>query len=251
MRMLMSLPSQLRVITDSLFHRYYSGNAAANPARGPLNKIFDSYRENAAVEPDEIGIDGTMKMLGQLQIEPDDVAALVFSEIVASPSLGKMTREGFVDGWSELSVDSLPKMRNVVLQRRSELSTNAELFKNVYTHTFQLALQPGSKTLPIEMAVEFWRTLFVSPGFNWRTQNSPWLDWWLEFQNATRTKAVNKDLWKQTLAFARETVRDDTLSFWSDESSWPSVVDEFVAWVREEKHAGGAPGQDAMAVDER
>ncbi|KAK1052051.1 Scaffold-type E3 ligase [Friedmanniomyces endolithicus] len=221
--------------------------AAANPLRKSLNSTFDKYRDDPRNEPDNIDVGGTSKLLGQLQIELDDVGALIFSDIVSSPSLGKITREGFIDGWAEVNIDSLPKMRNLVLQRRSALPSDRDIFKNVYNHTFTLALAPGAKTLPLEMAVEFWRMLFTPPAYDWRTSSTPWLDWWLEFLPAKKTKAVNKDLWKQTLSFAEQTMRDDSLSFWNEESSWPSVIDEFVEWIKKEKRPGG--GGEAMEVE--
>ncbi|KAI7086846.1 hypothetical protein KC356_g4676 [Hortaea werneckii] len=234
------------------FAPYFSNsNGASNPARPALSKIFDKYRDNPGEEPDEINIDGLTELLGELDIEPGDMGALIFSEIVSSPSLGKVTREGFVDGWSELGVDNLPKMKDVCQQRRLTLSQDMGLFKNVYNAAFPLSLPPGSKTLPLEYATEFWTMLFTPPGLEWKSaQGTPWLDWWLEFQQQIKTKAVNRDLWKQTLNFARETLKDDSLSFWSEESSWPSVIDEFVEWVKTEKRPGENGGNDeAMEVE--
>lgn len=190
-------------------------------------------------------MDGVGKILNDLDIAIDDVGALVLFEIVQSPTLGAVTREGWVDGWSEIGVDTLPKMRNVVLQRRSQLPTDRDVFKNVYNHTFQIALQGGAKSLPVDMAVSFWQSLFTAPAFEWRTATTPWLDWWIEFYQEKVNRAVNKDVWKQTLNFAQQTVKDDSLSFWSEESSWPSVIDEFVEWVKEVKRPGGG---DAMEI---
>lgn len=88
--------------------------------------------------------------------------------------------------------------------------------KNVYNHTFTLGLAPGSKTMPLEAAIEFWGVLLKAPSFDWRTGRTPWLDMWIEYQTEKKTKAVNKDLWKQTLNFAYETVKDDSLGFWNE-----------------------------------
>ena len=63
--------------------------------------------------------------------------------------------------------------------------------------------------------MEFWRLLFSQDGFEWATDRVPWLEWWFEFLKAKWKKAVNKDLWKQTLTFAVETVKDDIL--WTDD----------------------------------
>ncbi|KAI7164616.1 hypothetical protein KC349_g673 [Hortaea werneckii] len=247
------------ILEEHLHRNYYcefapyfnNPNGAANPTRPALSKIFDKYRDNPSEEPDEMNIDGLTELLGEMDIEPGDMGALIFSEIVSSPSLGKVTREGFVDGWSELGVDNLPKMKDVCQQRRLTLSQDMGLFKNVYNAAFPLVLPPGSKTLPLEFATEFWTMLFTPPGLEWKSaKGTPWLEWWLEFQQQIKTKAVNRDLWKQTLNFARETLKDDSLSFWSEESSWPSVIDEFVEWVKTEKRPSENGGSgEAMEVE--
>lgn len=230
----------------NMFNRFFNNpSSGTNPLAGSLKKTFDKYRDDPKNAPDEINIEGTGNLLTELEIDLSDVGALVFSELVGSPSLGVITREGFVEGWSDVGVDTLPKMRNTILQRRAQLPTDRTIFRNVYNHTFQLAIQERQKAIPMETATEFWRVLFQAPAWEWKTQNCPWLDWWIEFYEAKVKKAVNKDLWKQTLTFAEETVRDETLSFWNEESSWPSVIDEFVEWVKEEKGVGKG---DAMEI---
>jgi len=226
---------------------FNSAPIGPNPLRASLGKIFDKYRDDPQNSPDEISIEGTAQLLGEIEIDLSDIAALVFSELVSSPSLGNITRDGFVDGWTEAGVDTLPKMRDAIAHRRAQLSRDQELFRSVYHHTFVLALQERQKSLPMEMAIEFWKVLFSEPGFVWQTANTPWLAWWFEFYQSKIKKAVNKDLWKQTLNFAIATIKDDSLSFWSEESSWPSVIDEFVEWVRTEKRPSA--GNEAMDVE--
>jgi hypothetical protein len=65
------------------------------------------------------------------------------------------------------------------------------------------------------------------------------LVWWKEFLNASWKKSVNKDMWNETLKFAQLTLQDEAISFWNEESSWPSVIDDFVLWVKNEKRGGG------------
>jgi len=232
--------------TQAAVNAYFNNpnGGASNPLRSTLSKTFDQYRDDPRESPDEISIEGTGKLLSELDIDLEGVGAFVFSEIVQSPSLGTITREGFVDGWSEAGADTLPKMRNVVLQRQSQLTTDKHMFKEVYNHAFQLGLQEKQKALPMDMAMEFWKVLLQSPSWEWRSQTTPWLDWWMEFYEEKIKKAVNKDLWKQTLNFATETMKDDAMSFWSEESSWPSVIDEFVEWVRAKRSPAGAEAMD-------
>ena len=184
-----------------------------------------------------------------MNIGLEDIGALVFSELVQSPTLAKITREGFVDGCQEANADSIQKIRNVILQRRSQLATDIHTFKNVYNQTFVLGLQGNQKSLDLGMATAFWTLLFSKNGYEWRTSTTPWLDWWIEFMEQKWKKAVNKDLWRQTLTFAQETMKDESLGFWNEESSWPSVIDDFVEWVKTEKRQDGGANGDAMEVE--
>lgn len=84
------------------FFQGSSNSATNNASKSTLNKLFDSYREDPENEPDEVNINGTMQLLGDISVDPEDVATLIFSELVNSPSLGKLTRTEFVDSLSAL-----------------------------------------------------------------------------------------------------------------------------------------------------
>jgi DCN1-like protein 1/2 len=63
--------------------------------------LFDKYRDDPKGAPDEIGMDGTMQYLDALGVSVEDIGMLVVSELVKSPSMGEIKREGFVNGWKE------------------------------------------------------------------------------------------------------------------------------------------------------
>lgn len=120
---------------------------------------------------------------------------------------------------------------------KDELPKNKELFTRVYKFTFPLARAQGQKAVALDSAVVFWELLFGSSlsAVKWSTEKTPWLSWWTEFVNSQWKKSVNKDMWNETLKFAQLTLDDESMGFWSEESSWPSVIDEFVEWVKKEK----------------
>lgn len=115
------------------------------------------------------------------------------------------------------------------------MSTDLALFKKVYRYAFIAAKEPDQKAISLEHAFIYWDTLFSSPGWKWASVNYNWLDLWQEFLKAKWTRSVNKDMWNQTLEFAFKAAEDETLSFWTEDGAWPSVIDDFVAWCREEK----------------
>lgn len=89
-------------LPSTRFFQGSSNSATNNASKSTLNKLFDSYREDPENEPDEVNINGTMQLLGDISVDPEDVATLIFSELVNSPSLGKLTRTEFVDSLSAL-----------------------------------------------------------------------------------------------------------------------------------------------------
>ncbi|KEQ88276.1 DUF298-domain-containing protein [Aureobasidium pullulans EXF-150] len=235
--------------TSAAANQYFAvgGGQASTVSKSTLNKLFDKYREDVANEPDEVNIEGTMALLNDIEVSPEDVGALIFSELVKSPSLGRLTRTEFVDSLAALGIPDIKKLRDTVQQRRQSLAlpTFRPTFKQIYKHTFLLARAQGQKAVALDMATEYWRLLFTSPSLEWTSQNTPWLEWWIEFLQEKYKKSVNKDMWDQTLVFAEKTLADEALSFWSEDSAWPGVIDEFVEYIKTDKRGGQNAG-DAM-----
>lgn len=220
---------------------YFSGNsnsASTSPSRTKLNKLFDQYRDAPQDSPDEINMEGAMKLMGALSVNIESVDMLVFSELVSCPSLGTVTREGFVDRLSQEGVSDKTKIAALVSSRQAKLASDPALLKKIYRHTFTLARAPGQKAVALEAATEYWRVLLSPPSLAWSSPSTPWLEWWLEFLTDKYKKSVNKDLWDQTLVFALKTLEDETMGFWSEDSAWPGVIDEFVEYVREKRGGG-------------
>lgn len=145
------------------------------------------------------------------------------------------------------SCDTLDKQAAYINSLKSDLPKNKEAFAKVYNYTFQLAKTAGQKAVPLETASAYWELLFTSPlsAVKWSSGSTPWTAWWIEFLNSQWKRSINKDVWNQTLKFAVLTLEDEAMSFWSEEASWPSVIDDFVEWVKNEKRGGTA---DAMEV---
>ncbi|KAF2838101.1 DUF298-domain-containing protein [Patellaria atrata CBS 101060] len=222
---------------ESAINGYYSGSIApaTNPHAPSLNKIFDKYRDAPSDSPDNINTEGMMEFLEAIKVPVEDIGMLIVSEIVKSPSMGEIARDGFVQGWTIANIGDLKSMAAFVSRRRESLSNELSTFRRIYKHSFFVAKPPNQKSAPLESALEFWKVLFQSPGLEWRSANTPWLDYWLEFLEAKWKKSVNKDMWDQTLAFAEKTLLDESLSWWDENGAWPGVVDDFVEWVKERR----------------
>lgn len=157
--------------------------------------------------------------------------------------MGEITREGFTEGWSELGAyDTIEKQKKFIQQRRASLGqpVNREVLKNVYNHTFKLLITgAGQRAVVKEACVAMWQVLFKSPSLDWRTTKFNWLDLWTEFVLDNDIKMINSDVWKQTFKFAEESTKDESLAWWSEESAWPALVDEFVEWHKKKNGTEG------------
>jgi hypothetical protein len=178
-----------------------------------------------------------MKYFQDTGVDAEELDALAALEIVQTPTMGEMSRDGFVKGWEERSCETVDKQQAYIKNLKHEMPSNKELFTRVYKYTFTIAKTASQKAVPLDVAVVYWELLFSSPlsAVKWTSDSTPWLTWWCEFLNNSWKKSVNKDMWNETLKFAQLTLSDETLSFWNEESSWPSVIDDFVEWVKKEK----------------
>jgi DCN1-like protein 1/2 len=238
--------------TQNAVNAYYSGSGGGSNAsaatKATLNKLFDTYREDAAGEPDVVGVEGTMSYLQQLDVDLEGMESLAALEIIQAPTMGEISREGFVNGWLERDCDTIEKQKAYITNLKRDLPGSKEVFTRVYKYTFFLAKTGQQKAVALESAMAYWDLLFDSPlsAVKWSTPSTPWLDWWKEFLNASWKKSVNKDMWNETLKFAQLTLQDEAISFWNEESSWPSVIDDFVEWVKNEKRGGSEQKTEEM-----
>ncbi|KAL8714694.1 MAG: hypothetical protein Q9225_006542, partial [Loekoesia sp. 1 TL-2023] len=198
---------------DLLNDRFFASNnnsSAPTPATQSLNKLFDKYRDNAKGEPDTIGVEGSMHYLSDLGLSLDEPVVLAILTELNAPTMGELTREGFVDGWKRLRAPTLADQKSTLPNLRASLPSSPQgLFRTTYRHTFRLALSPGQRSLPLDTATEYFRLLLSPPSLNWSTATTPWLDLWLEYLTTKWKKAISKDVWEQTGVFVQKSLEDE------------------------------------------
>ncbi|KAF2111468.1 Cullin binding-domain-containing protein [Lophiotrema nucula] len=237
-------------VADQAVNGYFSGGGGATSntsgSESKLRSLFDKYRDDPKNSPDIIGVDGSMKYLDAIGVNLEGLDSFAAMEIIQAPSMGEISRDGFVNGWAAVGADSIEKQKAHINFLKKSLPSDKTKFTEIYKFSFQLGKTAQQKAIPLENAAGFWELLFSSPmsPVQWRTPNSPWIDWWGEFLTSKWKKSVNKDMWNETLKFAQMTLDDEQISFWNEESSWPSVIDDFVEFVKEKR--GGGEEAEAM-----
>lgn len=57
------------------------------------------FLDKSDPDPDTIGVDGSMRYLGDLGVKLDEVVLLAVLTELSAPTMGELARSGFVDGW--------------------------------------------------------------------------------------------------------------------------------------------------------
>lgn len=97
-------------------------------------------------------------------------------------------------------------------------------FKDFYIFCFNLMKKAESRVMEMELASATW-SVVLQPKY-------PIIERLLAFiAEHPSYKAVNKDLWSMTLEFCLA-LEETSIAEWNEEESWPSLLDEFVAWEK-------------------
>ncbi|CAK7266445.1 Scaffold-type E3 ligase [Sporothrix epigloea] len=206
--------------------------------------MFDSLRNPSEDDKDALGVESTMKYLTSLGLNPESGEIFVALELVRAPTLGEITRKGFVDGWKANGNVTIANQAAYIRAKVPQLRSNPTYFKQVYRYTFGAGKESDQRSMSLENAIAFWRVLFSPPGPAWKTASHDWTDVWVAFLEEKWTRSVNRDMWNQTLEFAIKCRGDESLGFWNKDGAWPSVIDEFVAWCSDKGIA--CPKKDSM-----
>ncbi|KAH6976208.1 Cullin binding-domain-containing protein [Ilyonectria sp. MPI-CAGE-AT-0026] len=235
-----------------------------SPLETKLESLFASLQD-ASDEKDKLELDSTMAYLTEkLKVSLEDAELFVALEVVQAPTVGVITKKGYVDGWKvtgiangrlpmgeanrQCRVGATHQEHAAYIQKLiSSLSKDTALFKKVYRHTFVAGRENDQKALSLENAVIYWGILFSAPGMAWKTKSHDFLELWKSFLSEKWTRSVNRDMWNMALEFALKTMSDETLAFWNEDGAWPSVIDDFVEWCKEK----GIGKTDGMDVDDQ
>ncbi|TCD63472.1 Scaffold-type E3 ligase [Steccherinum ochraceum] len=244
---------------------YYNEPAQAQqasipqPSTSKLNALFDKYKDP---DSDEIAIDGTIKLCEDLKVDPEDVVLLSVAYQLKSPKMGEWSRKGWVDGWKELSCDTITAMSSTLVRLRDKLGSDSEYFAQVYNYTFDFSRPPGQRSLALDMAQGFWGLLIphglqggalshlargagsddedeeddAMMGVDEEGWKEEYTQWWFEYLTEKGGKGVSKDTWQMFLEFVRTI--DAKFEKFDEEGAWPSTIDDFVAYARERLASG-------------
>lgn len=190
--------------------------------RKKIEQLFNRYRDPA--DPNKINSDGVVKFLDDMYLSPENVMVLIIAWRFKAEAQCEFSKDEFVNGFSDLGVDSVDKLKAKLPVLEMELKDPTK-FKDFYQFTFNYAKDPGQKGLDLEMAVAYWNIVLTKDRFKF-------LDLWCKFLVENHKRSIPKDTWNLLLDFA--TYIDDSMSNYDAEGAWPVLIDDFVEWCQQQ-----------------
>ncbi|CDW52584.1 DCN1 protein 1 [Trichuris trichiura] len=184
----------------------------------------------------KIGPSGVEAFLKDLHLSSDDLLVLVLAWKMRAKTQCEFTKNEFVNGLLEMRCDTIEKLRNKLEKFRTELQ-DEDNFRDFYQFTFLFAKSPTQKGLAlivfrfsafnsqfadVEMAIGYWRLILAGRFFH--------LDNWCNFLQSARRKPITRDTWNLVLDFSKVICND--LSNYDTQGAWPTLLDEFVEYMR-------------------
>lgn len=121
--------------------------------RKKIEQLFTQYRDPA--DPNKINSDGVVKFLDDLYLSPESKLVLIIAWRFKAEAQCEFSRDEFVNGFGDLGVDSVDKLKAKLPLLELELKDPIK-FKDFYQFTFNYAKDPGQKGLDLEMAIAYW-----------------------------------------------------------------------------------------------
>lgn len=118
-----------------------------------IEQLFNRYRD--ANDPQKMTHEGVIKFLEDLQLSPESRLVLIIAWKFRAQAQCEFTRDEFVNGFCDLGVDNLEKLKHKLPQLELDLK-DINKFKDFYHFTFNYAKESGQKGLELEMAIAYW-----------------------------------------------------------------------------------------------
>jgi len=115
-----------------------------------IEQLFIKYRDVS--DPQKICTDGVVRFLEDLQLSPESRLVLIIAWRFRAQTQCEFTRDEFINGFCDLGVDSLEKLKQKLPQLELDLN-DIQKFKDFYHFTFNYAKDSGQKGLDLEMAI--------------------------------------------------------------------------------------------------
>ena len=170
--------------------------------------------------------EGLEKMCSEMDLDANtDVRALVLAwKLKSSEKPGAIRKSEFVAGMQVLRCDSIAELKRMVLHTLDPGFMEHKEFREFYRFCFKFNREDAAKKTIEKDIVMVLLPMVMSN----RSQHT---DKFVEFLGEAPKARVSHDEWSSFLEFSKE-FSDKDISAYEDDGAWPSLLDDFIEWLR-------------------
>ncbi|KAA6390079.1 MAG: putative defective in cullin neddylation 1 protein [Streblomastix strix] len=191
------------------------------PKVSKIEQLFNKYKD---AKEDIIQVDGFMKLLDDIKVEPDDVITLVIVWQFNARQRFKFSKDEFIAGCTKLGIEDVSSFQKKINDLRGMIKDENN-FKEMYKFAFTYYLDGQRvKVLKTEDIIGLLPILLGK---------YPALNDFIKFLQEAKVQTLNSDTWDLLPDFFKEMNKD--YSNFSDDNAWPVLLDDYVNWYRRTK----------------
>ncbi|KAF3169019.1 DCN1-like protein 4 [Orbilia oligospora] len=211
-----------------------------------VDEWFESYA--SAEDPNQIDIQGIVRLLEDLSVKFESAAIYVLCWKLGLVTMGSIPREKWTEGMKKYNIANNTQLLKALggwLQQAKPVSPPSDDFLSFFKYMFQFSKNtPEARTIPAENALAA-LAFVLNPStydlkydpetavpLKWEKHPYPHAVPFLEFLAEKQpVKAINKDQWESFLPFNRSV--EYMLGNYDPEGAWPALYDQYVDWRKE------------------
>ncbi|KAH8928856.1 hypothetical protein BT69DRAFT_1329253 [Atractiella rhizophila] len=207
---------------------------ASAPA-GP-EAILEKYVDKDAKVEGTIGAEGAEALFTDMEIGVEGLEPMVLAWKTGASELGQFNAASLAKFMSSHGLTTLAKLKTYLLNTCDSFKEErSPTFQPFYNFLFPFFLSPGARSLPIDLALTLWSLLLPDYAEADEEMVKDFLGF-VEERMKAGLKGITKDGWGMVLEFSRsmQLVEEDgkkTLSGWSEDGAWPTLIDEYAEHV--------------------
>lgn len=143
--------------------------------RKKIEQLFQRYKDPS--DATKISSDGVVRFLDDLRLHPESKLVLIIAWKFRAETQCEFTKDEFTNGFVDLGVDSIDKLKGKLPQLENELR-DANKFKDFYQFTFNYAKEHAQKGIDLDMAIAYWNIVLQG--------QFKFLDLWCKFLTVSK-----------------------------------------------------------------
>lgn len=162
-----------------------------------------------------------------MEFDLEGAEPIILSYRLQLDSMGFVTKDQWVKAMERLK---LKENQDIVRSKQSLLDVGrpmSQTFRELMKWTFSFVKAPEQRCVDLDVANAIMSTLLKGKGLIY-------FDEILRFLEEKRpVKVLNRDQWENIYDFSTKIAGD--LSDYSDEGAWPTLIDDFVVWYKQQE----------------